>query len=276
MFKIVLDSGCDVVKDIVEYPMERVPLHLHFDDRVFVDDEDIDVDEFLDHMDASPLAVKSAAPSPASFLEKYLGDESVFVITLSSKLSGSYQSAMLAKKMYFEEYGEKFIHVFDSLSATIGCGMIAHKVSEFAKKGLSNMEIIEHVNHFIKNMGTYFLLDKFDNLVKTGRINPYIAKFTSLLNIKLICGADGSGNIKMMDKTRGYNRAVKRLIEIIKENTPDIESRIVGISHCKCYEKAVAFKDEFLKVLRVKDVFITECTGTIATYANRGGFIVSL
>jgi fatty acid-binding protein DegV len=69
---------------------------------------------------------------------------------------------------------------------------------------------------------------------------------------------------------------VKRLIEIIRENTPDIESRVVGIAHCKCYEKAAAFKDELMKVLRVKDVIITEVSGLISIYANRGGFVVSL
>jgi DegV family protein with EDD domain len=178
--------------------------------------------------------------------------------------------------MYLEEYGKKFIHVFDSLTASIGEGMIALKISELAKKGLSNLEIIENVNQFIKSMGTYFLLDKFDNLVKTGRINPYVAKIASLLNIKPICGAGEDGQIKLFDKARGYNRAVKRLIEIIRENTPDIENRIVGISHVKCYEKAVTFKEELMKVLRVKDVFITEAKGLITIYGNRGGFVVSL
>jgi DegV family protein with EDD domain len=178
--------------------------------------------------------------------------------------------------MYMEEYGKKFIHVFDSLSASIGEGLIALKVSDMAKIGLSNLEIVENINQFIKSMGTYFLLDKFDSLVKTGRINPYVAKIAAMLNIKPVCGADGSGNIKLFDKARGYNKAVKRLIEIIKENTPDLESRVVGISHVKCYEKALAFKNELTKALRVKDVFITEASGLIAIYGNRGGFVVSL
>jgi DegV family protein with EDD domain len=275
MVKIVVDSGCDINSERFECSIEKVPLHLYVDDKVFVDDEDLDIDIFLEHMENSPNGAKSAAPSPGSFIEKYLGEESVFVVTLSSKLSGTYQSAVLAQKMYLEEYGKKFIHVFDSLSASVGGGMIALKISECVKKGLTNIEIVENVNHFIKNMKTYFLLDKFDNLVKTGRINPYIAKIATLLSIKPICGADGAGEIKLFDKTRGYNKAVKRLIEIIRENTPDIEGRIVGISHVKCYEKAAAFKDELMKTLKVKDVLITEARGLIAIYANRGGFVVS-
>jgi DegV family protein with EDD domain len=275
MVKIVADSGCDFPNETVECPMEYVPLYLHVEDKVFMDDENLNLDEFMECMEASPVGAKSAAPSPASFLEKYIGEESVFVVTLSSKLSGTYQSAVTAKRMYIEEYGKKFIHVFDSLSASVGEGVVALKISELAKKGLSNLEIVESVNQFIKNMGTYFLLDKFDNLVKTGRINPYVAKIASVLNVKPICGAN-NGEIKLFDKARGYNKAVKRLIEIIRENTPDIENRIVGISHVKCYEKALAFKDELIKALRVKDVIITEAKGLITIYANRGGFVVSL
>ena len=124
-------------------------------------------------------------------------------------------------------------------------------------------------------MRTYFILDKFDNLVKTGRINPAIAKIASMLNIKPIC-SEKSGEITMLDKARGHNKAVKRLIEIIRSNTPNLENAIVGISHVKCYEKAVALKDEILAALHVKEVFITEARGIVTTYANKGGVVVSV
>lgn len=276
MIKLVVDSGSDMEKEMFDCAFESVPLHLHVDDKVFVDDKNLDASAFLECMEATSVGAKSAAPSPSAFLEAYKGEESVFVVTLSSTLSGTYQSAVMAQRMYLEEYGKKFIHVFDSLSASVGEGMIALKIAEYAKKGLSNLEIVENVNGFIKNMGTYFLLDKFDNLVKTGRINPYIAKIAGMLNIKPICGADDKGQIKLFDKARGYNKAAKRLIEIIKENTPDLENRVVGISHVKCYEKALAFKEDLINILKVKDVFITEAKGLITIYANRGGFVVSL
>jgi len=277
--KIISDSGCDIKADKISdeaCSFEKVPLNLHFEDRVYVDDEHLDMDEFISHMEASPTTVKSASPSPESFLEKFVGPENVFVVTLSSKISATYQSALSAKKMYLEQYSKKFIHVFDSLSASIGEGLVALKIAECARSGLSNIEIVEHVNKFISGMKTYFLIDKFDTLVKSGRINPYIAKVASMLNIKPICGADEHGEIKMYDKARGYNKAVKRLIELIKESAPNLEGRVVGIAHTRCYEKAVAFKEELLKTLRVKAVFIEESSGLIASYANRGGFVVAL
>jgi DegV family protein with EDD domain len=157
----------------------------------------------------------------------------------------------------------------------VGEGVIAMKIAELLKNGLSNTDIVEQVNHFISGMKTYFILDKFDNLVKTGRINPYVAKIASFLNIKPIC-TDQAGEIKMLEKGRGYTKSMKRLVEIIKATTPDIESRIISITHVKCIEKALALKDELLKHLRAKDVLIQECKGVTTTYANRGGVVVAL
>ena len=278
MVNIMIDSGCDLREELIANEfcnVECIPLNLHIEDKVYVDDKSLNVDDFLNHMESSPVAVKTAAPSPQLFVDMFKKGENFFVVTLSAKLSGTYDSAMLAKRTYLEEYGKKFIHIFDSLTASIGEGLVALKIAEAAKNGLNNLEIVEHVSNFIKGMHTYFILDKFDNLVKTGRINPYIAKLASFLNIKPVCGSE-NGEIKLFDKARGYNKAVKRMIELMKENTPDLEGRIVGITHCKCYEKALALKDEFIKTLKVKDVIIQEARGLITVYANRGGLVVAL
>ncbi|MCL2388241.1 MAG: DegV family protein [Defluviitaleaceae bacterium] len=275
---IVVDSGCDVSKEIIDgenCALTHVPLNLQVGDTVYLDDDSLDLDEYLKAMEASAIAVKTSAPSPSLFLEQFKTGDNVFVVTLSSKLSATYQSAVSAKDMYIEEYGKKFIHVFDSLTAAIGEGMIAIKISELVKKGLGASEVVEQVNQYIKGMRTYFILDKFDNLVKTGRVKPYIAKIASLLNVKPICG-EQDGEIKMIDKTRGYSKAVTKMVKIIKENTPDIENRVIGITHVKAYEKALALKEEFITHLRAKDVIIQECRGVTTTYANRGGVIVAL
>jgi DegV family protein with EDD domain len=153
--------------------------------------------------------------------------------------------------------------------------MIAMKISELLKLGTEASEVVNQVNQFMKGMRTYFILDKFDNLVKTGRVNPYIAKIASFLNVKPIC-CESEGEIKMLDKSRGYTKAVRRLVQIIKESTPDIESRTIGITHVKAYEKALALKEELLAHLRVKDILIQECRGVTTTYANRGGVVVAL
>ena len=279
MINLIVDSGCDVSKDVINHEnctLSYIPLNLQLEDKVFLDDETLDIEEYLTQMEQCPVGAKTSAPSPELFYERFKQSGNVFVVTLSSKLSATYQSAITAKDMYFEEYGKKFIHVFDSLTASVGEGVIAMKISELLKMGNHSMEeIVEQVNQYMKGMRTYFILDKYDNLVKTGRINPYVAKVASFLNVKPICG-DQDGEIKMEDKARGYSKAVTKLVEMIKNTVHDHEDRVVAISHCKCYERAVALKDEVLKHLRVKDVVIHECTGVIATYANRGGVVLAL
>jgi DegV family protein with EDD domain len=275
---IIVDSGCDVNRKHVESEnttLNFVPLNLQIEDKVYLDDENLNIDEYITHMEAATVGVKTSAPSPGSFVERFGLADNIFAVTLSSKLSATYQSAVTAKRMYLEEYGKKFIHIFDSLSASVAEGVIAMKISELLKKDFSNTDIVEQVNQFMKGMRTYFILDKFDNLVKTGRINPYVAKLASLLSIKPICG-DHEGEIKMLDKARGYTKSMKRLVEIIKNNTPDIESRIISITHVKCLEKALALKDELIKHLTAKDIMIQECRGVTTTYANRGGLVVAL
>ena len=275
---LIIDSGCDIGTKTVEAELvclHRIPLNLQIGDKVYIDDENLDLDFYLDDMENSTEAVKTSAPSPDLFMDKFKFGENVFVVTLSSKLSATYQSAMTAKDMYLEEYGKKFIHIFDSLTASIGEGMVAFKVAELAKAGAAATEIVEGVNNFIKGMNTYFILDKFDNLVKTGRVKPYIARIASFLNIKPICG-DENGEIKMVDRARGTAKAITKLVKIIKENTPDIESRVIGITHVKAYEKAMQLKDEILKHLKPKDIIIEECGGITTTYANRGGVVIAL
>lgn len=275
---IVVDSGCDVSKELIDNEnctLSHVPLNMQIGNTVYLDDDNLDKDAYIAHMESSSEAVKTSAPSPGLFFEQFKKGENVFAVTISSKLSATYQSAITAKDMYLDEYGKKFIHVFDSMSAAIGGGVVAMKISELINKSVGNTEIVEQVNQYIKSMKTYFIIDKFDNLVKTGRVKPYVAKIASMLNIKPICGSD-NGEIKMMDKARGHKKAVVRLVNIIKESTPDIENRIIGISHIKALDRALALKEELMKHLNVKDIIIQECRGVTSTYGYTGGVVVAL
>lgn len=277
MIKIVVDSGCDLTSDMKSQKnihIEVVPLTLQVDEQQFIDDEHLDVNHYLDEMEKSAHVPKTAAPSPERYIEKYKGEESVFAVTLSSKLSGSYNSAMVAREISIEGSEGKFVHVFDSLSASIGETLIALKIKEHADLNLSDLAIVDSINDFISKMKTYFVLEKFDTIVKTGRMKPYVAKLASLLSVKPICGAS-DGNMALIGKARGYNKAVAKLISIMQEEGYDFENKILGISHVQCLDKAVAFKDEVMKKIKFKDVIILEASGLCSTYANRGGLIIA-
>jgi DegV family protein with EDD domain len=218
---------------------------------------------------------KTACPSPKEFINEYEGEESVFVVTLSSALSGTYKSAVLAKDLFVEEMGKKFIHVFDSFSASVGETLICMKISELIKKGLEETQIVEKVNEYIKGMRTFFMLETLENLVKAGRISPLVAKVTSILNVRPIMAGTEEGTIKVHEKVIGSKKAFRRFAELIGEEGINLEDRILGIAHCNCLEKAVEFKNEVLKRYNFKDIIIVKTAGISSVYANEGGLIIA-
>jgi DegV family protein with EDD domain len=277
MAKIVVDSGCDVSAEIIAragIPIEVVPLTLRVGEKTFTDDGTMDIELYLTEMEKSPAFTQSASPSPKQFMDAYSGGKSVFTVTLSSFLSGSNNNANLGKLLYTEETSAKFIHVFDSLSASAGETLIALKIAELIRKKLSDSEIVGKVSRFIDDLKTYFILEKYDIAVKTGRMDPHVAKIASMLNIKPICAGVG-GKMAMIGMAHGQKRVIKRLIEIMAAEKVDFGSRILGLSHCQCFEKADSLKREILRHIPFKDAFITDTSGLCSTYTGRGGIVAA-
>jgi len=274
--KIIADSSCDLSKEMKEeMNIEIAPLILHLGDKSFVDDENLNVKNYIIAMSQSETSPKTACPSPEDYMKRYEGKDSIYVVTLSNQVSGSFNSAILAKNIYFEEIGEKFIHVFDSLSASAGETLVVLKIHELAKKKLSDLEIVEKVASYIKDMKTFFLLENLDHLAKSGRLNPIVAKIAGMLAIKPIMGATDDGEIKLVEKTRGYKKAFKRLIEIIGEEGTNLEEKILAIAHCNCIDRALHFKDEVLRLYNFKDIVVVEMGGLSSTYADDGGIVIA-
>lgn len=273
--KIIADSSCELTKEMKkEMNIEIAPLVLQLNGKNFVDDENLDVKQYIKEMGECETAPKTACPSPEDYMRRYKGPESVFVVTLSSKLSGSYNSAALASNILLEETEGKFIHVFDSLSASVGETLVALKINECAKKNMSELEIVEVVSTYIKEMKTFFLLESLEHLAKAGRLNPIIAKVASMLAIKPIMYGD-EGSIKLAEKVRGYKKAFGRLVDAIGETGKNLEDKILGIAHCNCLDRALQFKEEVLKKYNFKDIIIVETAGLSSTYADDGGIVIA-
>ena len=273
--KIVADSGCDLTEDMKRnINVKQVPLLLHLKDKTYVDDERLDIKEYIKEMAACEEAPETSCPSPEDYKKKYEGPESVFVVTLSSHLSGSYNSAELGKKIFLEEAGNKFIHIFDSLSASVGETLIVRKIHELSKLNLSDLDIVDKVTNYIKEMKTFFLLESLEHLAKAGRISPIVAKVASVLSIKpIMCGEDG--NLKLAEKVRGYKKAFQRLVDTIGEKGKNLEEKVLGIAHCNCVERALQFKEEVLKRYNFKDIIIVEMGGLTSTYADDGSIVIA-
>jgi DegV family protein with EDD domain len=275
-YKIIADSCCDLNEKLKKrLNIGLVPLNIHIGSKSYKDDEKLDTKMLLHHMGNSTESPKTASPSPNNFMEAYKNSDNIFVVTLSSKLSGTYNSAMMAKEMLKEEIGNKFIHVFDSLSASIGETLVGMKISELINKGCDNLSIIDKTNAYIKEMKTLFVLDSLDNLVKAGRLNALKGKIASMFSIKPIMSDNGEGEISVLEKVRGSKKALRRLVDLIGEHGERFEEKILGIAHCNCLEKALQFREEVRKKYKFKDIIIVETAGISTVYANDGGLIIA-
>lgn len=274
--KIVADSCCDINSKVLEKTkVELVPLTINIEGKDYRDDRGLNIDELIEDMRNSTKAPKTACPSPQDFIESFKGGESVFVVTLSSALSGTYESALVAKDLFLEEVGNKFIHVFDSLSASVGETLVSLHISELVSKGLKEMEIVEKVNSYIKNMRTFFTLKTLDNLVKAGRVSQFVAKVSSILSVRPIMAGNRKGEIEVHEKVVGKTRVFRRLVEVIGEHGQNFEEKILGIAHCNALENALSFKEEVLKRYNFKDIIIVKTAGISTVYANEGGLIIA-
>jgi DegV family protein with EDD domain len=274
-YKIVADSSCDTNEQLDKYmEIHKVPFKIDIDERSFIDNDELDLEDMVKTMKVSPNPIKSSCPSPGDFKEAYGDVENVFVVTISKELSGTYNSATLARDMSMEEHEGQFVHVFNSKSASTGETITAMKIQECVNKGMTREEIVETVENFIKESKTFFISEDLGNLIKNGRISKTQGLIANVLNIKPIMKRDEDGNIEAVEKIRGSKKAFKRLAEIIGENGSDFEERIIAISHANALDKALELKKDIEK-LNFKEVIIVETKGLSTAYVNDGGIIVS-
>lgn len=274
--KLIYDSGCDLDRETSEkLGAVQVPLTIRVDDKIYVDDENMDIRELIAHLKTVKGSTSSACPSPEDYKKHFEKDAMNFVVTLSSQLSGSYNSAVVGKNLYLEENPDAQVDIIDSKNVSCGEALVALKVAEFYEEGLSFEKIKEKIREYIDNdMKTYFIIDSMDNLIKTGRVGSFKGLVAKMLSIVPIMQSN-DGNIELAEKVRGAKKAFSRLIEMLGEQGLSMEETVLGISHCNAFEKAKAIKDEIVKKYNFKEVLIYETKGLSTFYAGDGGIVVS-
>ena len=275
-FKIVVDSCCDLPTEYRKDPrFQVVPLILQIDEHIIVDDETFDQADYLSKVAASENCAKTACPSPELYMEAYNCDaDDVYVVTLSSKLSGSYNSALLGKNLYHEEYGDKNIYIADSLSACCGEAQIALKAMELAESGLSFNEVVEKLETFRDELLTYFVLDSLETLRKNGRLTGMKALVATTLNIKPVC-CGIHGEIVQKSQGIGMRKALMKMTDLVAQELKNPEEKTLMITHVNCFERASVVRDLLLKKIPFKDAIIVDAAGVSTTYAGDGGIVVT-
>lgn len=277
-YKIIVDSCGELTQEMKESGcFETASLEIDVAGHHIIDDETFDQAEFLKFVRESKEGPKSSCPSPQKYMEKYHCDaDHVYAVTLSAELSGSYNSAVLGKNLYHEEYGEKEIYVFNSRSASIGETLIALKIQECEEAGMQFDETVSQVEAYIEEQHTHFVLETLETLRKNGRLTGIKAVMATALNIKPVMGSTPEGTICQLGQARGMKKALAKLVEYAASDIKNPGDKILAISHCNCAERAENVKKMFKEKAEFKDIIVLDTAGISSMYAADGGIIVAV
>ena len=259
-YKIVIDSCGELLDEWKNNEnFESVPLTLMVGAEQIIDDETFDQADFLKKVAACPECPKSACPSPERYMRAYDCEaEHIYAVTLSSELSGSYNSALLGRNLLLEDHPEKKIHVFNSRSASIGQSLIGMKIQECEEAGMSFEDVVETVERYIEGQHTFFVLENLDTLRKNGRLSKVKALVASALKIKPVMGSTDEGSICQLDQARGMNRAMIKMVEQVIEKTSDSADKVLAISHCNCPARAQVLKEAFEERMKLAKIVVLD------------------
>ena len=272
---IVVDACAELNEDMKSFSeIKKAPFFIDVGDKSFIGDENTDIDLLIKSMKESQQAVKTAAPTPESFYEPAKGYDEVFFVTISSKLSTTFNSAHIAKTMLEEENKNVKVHVFDSKSATCGETKVVDWIQQEMRDNKSFEDIVRNVEAKIEDMCTIFVLEDLGNLIKNGRMSKIAGFIASALSIYPVCvGVDGLIEVKY--KPRGIKAALNQMVKTIGELTGSVSDKTLFITHIKNRERAELVKKMVEETYNFKNILIFEGTALSATYANDGGIVLA-
>lgn len=273
-YKIIVDSSSNLKNDYIQdkdVGFEVVPLTIRINDKEYVDNDDMDVEGMLATLENPNVLGKTSCPSPHDFLQAFEGYDKVIIVTISSKLSGCYNSAIVAKDM--AEKGTEVV-VIDSKLVCGAMRFIVDAAYELIKEG-KDFETIETELIKVRDSNNLlFVLDKFDNLVKNGRISKIVAFVASMIAIKPLCYGE-DGEIKVREKIRTFHGVLKRLVVNIGKMCPNTKGRKCVISYTLNEQDALFLKNEIENAYQFDEVIVEPNRGLSSFYSLKGGIIVS-
>ena len=274
-WKIIADSGCDfremanLAKDT---QFESVPLTIQVENEIFVDDKQLDIDLMMEKMYASSAASKSACPSPDDYLKSFEGADKIFVVTITGTLSGSNNSAQVAKKIFLEEHPDAQIHVIDSLSAGGEVDLLVTKLNELIRQDLSFDEVVEVISRYQEKTKLLFVLAKVDNLVKNGRLSKLLGTVVGLLNIRMVGEASQTGTLELLQKARGPKKTLASAIEEL------LKAGYKGGRLIIAHRNNEKFCQQFSQLVQEKypqaQIETVPTSGLCSFYAEEGGILM--
>jgi DegV family protein len=277
--QIIADSCCDLTPTQRRVLRVRTAsLTIRVDDREFTDDESLDIPALMAAMKQSANAPATACPAPEVYAAMMAQAPMTFVVTLSSRLSGSYNAACVGRGMALEADPSLKICVLDSESASAGETRIVMLLRDLIDANLSFEEIEQRVRAFIAPMRTRFVLEDLSHLVKNGRISKMAGFVGTVLNLRPLMADNGHGEIVCLEKIRGTANAMKKLVEHVAAETADAAraSLVLVLSYCNCAPRALELQRDLLaSCAALKDVIMVPTGGISTVYADDGGVVLA-
>ena len=268
-YKIVSDSASNLLQGTQWY--QSVPLKI-LGQQEYIDDGSQDVAEMVHHLKHFKGKSSSSCPNVSDWLDAFEGHQCIFAVTITQRLSGSYNAAVQAANTYREEHPDARIYVIDSMAAGPEMAMIVDKIRTLMDQGLDPDQVMEQVKDYQSHLYTLFCLESLTNLARNGRVNPTVAKLAGVLGIR-VCGEAQQGQIVPIHKARGAKKALNTLVEMIVERGFQ-DGCLLRVAHCFAPETAQALGDAILEKFP-NARFQMETTGVLCSYyAEQGGLMI--
>jgi len=273
--KIITDSTADIPPELLEkYDIRRVPLSVIIGDKSYKDWEELAPKEFYKIIRETDVIPKTSQVIPQTFMEVYKEEiqkgNSIISIHLTSKASGTYQSALIAK----ETLGEGDITVIDSKGYSLGIGLMVLEAAKMAKEGKTKDEIVNKIYDMIDRIKYIFSVDSLDYLRKGGRLSYAQAFVGGMLNIKPILWVK-DGELEVIDKVRGSKKVIEKFLDFMASFRNDFQDQTIGIMHGDNIDMALQIKEAILQRFKVGDIIVAEIGCVIGTHAGPGTVAVT-
>lgn len=275
-WSILSDSSCDLPLNAFQdqnLHFGKVPLKIRVGGTEYIDDEELDTNRMLAQMKNYSGPSSSACPSPEEWAHEFRKSDCTIAVTMTSALSGTYNSALVAKGMVLEEYPDKKIHVIDSRSTAGDLVLILRKAAELIASGADFETVSKQTEAYSKSLVLLFALGSYDNLIKTGRMSRVAGVLATTLGIRAVASNTPEGEIQVLQKPRGEERAIQRVVEIMV-GMKNLAGQPVVISHCNNLKGAQRLKELISHTCFTTKITILQTRGLTSFYTENGGFLV--
>lgn len=270
-YRIVTDSTANVYEEN-KVPFACVPLKIVAGDTTYEDTRELDVRGMVDDLKVYKGTTGTACPSVGEWLEAF-GDADVIVgVCMTGNLSGTYNSAMLAKRDYEESHPGAKVFILDSLSAGPEEQIIIEKMEELILAGKEFEDIEKSIVEYAKHTHLLFSLESLTNLVNNGRVSPLVAAAAGVLGVRIVGKASDEGTLQPLHKCRGEKKAVLTIYKEMKAH--GFSGGKVRIAHCYNEAMVIALKNKIQEEYPDTDIQISACGGLCSYYAEKGGIMV--